>query len=100
MTQQFKVGEICIGQYFVIDTELNGMECEIIGGLENAVGIDRLRRIHMGPAYLVRWANAEVSSVYPHNLRRKPPKQSTDAWATEMVKQVTKPAHQPEGVPA
>lgn len=100
MTQSFKVGEIAIGCNHTLDTEYNGMECEIIGELSARRTRWTDGRITEEPVYDVRWADGRMCHCAPNRLRRKPPKQSTDEWATEQVAKVTKPVAQPEGVPA
>lgn len=75
MSEPLSINDVCIGQHFVIDTDRNGMECVIIGGLQDGIGFDRLGVIRMGPAYLVHWADGEEGVVAPRNLRKKRPPQ-------------------------
>lgn len=86
-----KVGDICIGQHFVVDVHRNGMECVIVGGLEFTVCTDTRGYIVPGDSYLVEWSDGVVVEVGPHNLRKKRPPQSDETWAADMVKKVTGP---------
>lgn len=88
MTQTFKVGEVAILQNCgPLHAHLNGTECEITA-LESGV-------IFGEPySYVVMTADGEKYAK-PHQLRKKRPPQSTDEWAAERVKQVTKPVAQP-----
>lgn len=97
MSEQFKVGDVVILQHTREAHWLVGEECTIIRGLEK-------RRIYysthseIGACYIVQFRDGKRRSAYPYQLRRKPPKQSYDAWATEKVQQVTKPVNVPEVV--
>lgn len=96
MSEQFKVGEVCIGQNFTLDLDRNKMECEVLESAEYSIGIDSIGGLHFGPAYFVRWADGQESSVAPCKLRRKPPKQDLTEWAASKVRDLTKPVTQPE----
>lgn len=75
MNGQFKVGDICIGQRFVVLAHRNEMECEILGGLEMRLGRCSITgRIYKAAFYDVRWSDGGERLVSAHNLRRKPPK--------------------------
>lgn len=74
MSAAFKVGEIAIGQNFVHNIERNGMECEVIGGLEMRTGYgsstgDRIT----GMSYLVQWSDGMIRVQRPFQLRKKFP---------------------------
>lgn len=90
MNEQFKLKDICIGQHLHPKSKYNGAECEIIGGLE----MRGFLRVHTGEydeavCYKVQWADGYVTSQYPHQLRRKPPKQSDKEWAEGKVREIT-----------
>jgi hypothetical protein len=96
MSEQFKVGEIVIGQNHVYHTHHNGMEAEIIGALEMRRCIRLGGVVEMKLAYEVRWADGDVLFQVPHTLRRKqPPKREIDT-----VVSWKNCAWQPTGVPA
>jgi hypothetical protein len=80
MSGQFKVGDIAILQNcFHLSNE--GRECEII----ELPG-------HMVPGrYVIRTADGEKWHPEPHQLRKKPPPQSTDEWAESKVKDLLRP---------
>lgn len=67
---KFKVGDICIGQNFIFDTECNGMECEIIGGYELREG---LWSGNLFPekcyCYEVVWADGYICNAKEFNLK-------------------------------
>lgn len=76
---QFSVGEVCLGQNFVQDIELNGRECRVVqvlpsGGWFAAPGSMRLFRID-AVCYYVEWADGDTCHVHESNLRKKPPKE-------------------------
>jgi hypothetical protein len=81
MSKQFKVGQICIGQGFSIDVQLNGMECEIISPLQYS----HLRSRNTGESYgicayhMVRWASGHEDPVRIFHLRpKRPPPRDID----------------------
>jgi hypothetical protein len=86
MNYVFKVGEICIGQNFLTNTECNGMEREIIGGLELREWMTPDGRKGMDMSYMVRWADGHECSQIGYNLRpKRPPKRAIDevvSWET------------------
>lgn len=98
MSEQFKVGEVCIGQNHVVTTRFNGMECEIIDGLAPRHFRDKFNNMKetWSVAYMVLWANGETTYAEPPRLRRRPPKQDYTSWANAKVKQVTKPVNIPQ----
>jgi hypothetical protein len=79
MSEQFKVGDIAVGIGFTTapNTNLNGMECEIIGPLQVRCvklipeGLDAYKL-----CYHVRWADGKETAAHPRNLRRKQPPKS------------------------
>jgi hypothetical protein len=74
MSEQFKVNEIVIGQNFIVDTQFNGMEAIIIGGLEmRPWSYEDTGESGESLAYEVEWENGEVTVQEPFTLRRKPP---------------------------
>lgn len=68
-----KVGDICIGQNLVNRPSYNGVECEIIGGLElrnisyHSEEPNKFKRV----GYAVKWQDGSISSQTIHHLRRK-----------------------------
>lgn len=81
---KFKVGDLCIGQHFVCDTERNGMECEVVaflpgGGTFTNSRFDGKVVIDQN-AYAVQWADSFLSWVAEGNLRKKPPKEKKSSW--------------------
>ena len=73
----FKVGDICVGCNFVIDTELNGEECRILEGLQWREGIhQKTGEILKGWKYKVEWGDGTIMHVYPNNLKQNPPKRN------------------------
>lgn len=92
----FKVGEIVVGQNITSQPEYNGMEAEIIGGLEP-------RRCHRNATgevlgtvmtYAVRWANGLVTAQEPHKLRRRKPPTTGEESIMALLKRV--PHREPE----
>lgn len=79
MNNVFKVGDVCVGQYFLTHTEYNGMECEVIEGLALRRWYTDSGRAGEDLCYRVRWANGYVSSQQGYNLRpKRPPKRAID----------------------
>lgn len=76
---KFHPKDICIGQNFESDTEMNGMECEVVVVSECGVMAYHFRSGALyyvnGPAYEVQWASGEKSWVHEFNLRKRPPDQ-------------------------
>lgn len=89
----FKVGDVCIGQNYVLSTERNGLECEILEGLQDRFfRNNHTQSLEYGQAYLVRWSDGDVWAVKHYQLRKKqPPKREIDtivswencAWSPE-----------------
>jgi hypothetical protein len=74
MSAQFKVGDICVGQNFVVSKKRNGMECEVIGGLEWRRSINVTSLIERDIlCYMVRWADGGETCQAPIFLRYKNP---------------------------
>lgn len=91
----FKVGEIVIGQNFILATSRNGMEAEIIGALEMRQWIIRdTGRMGESVAYKVRWADGEITSQEPPYLRRKKPPTTGEDAIMALLKRV--PHREPE----
>lgn len=98
MTELFKVGEIAIGQNFLVNTECNGMECEVLDGLEFVpIPICAKTGEALPPAmcYFVEWAYGVVSEVSPSNLRKKRPPEADDATARQTMLDCIERAKQP-----
>lgn len=94
--QTFRVGDICIGQYFVIDTQVNGVECVVAGPLEMCETDHPIIGRRIDYFYEVQFINeTHTTRVRPFNLRKKHPPQSDDAWAESKVRELTKPVVQP-----
>ena len=70
---KFRPSDICIGQNFESDTELNGVECEVLAVSECGVMAYHFRTGALdyinGPAYEVQWATGFKSWVREFNLR-------------------------------
>lgn len=81
---KFRVGDVCIGQNFEVDTERNGMECEVVAHLPEGGMFCNTRRdgkvLIEQNAYCVHWADGLVGWVAQHNLRKKPPKEKKGSW--------------------
>lgn len=73
MSGVFKVGEIVVGQNHVYDTEYNGMEGQIVEGLETRRWVTERGEHGKGFVYVVEWATGERCATEPKNIRRKPP---------------------------
>jgi hypothetical protein len=74
MTGPFKVGEVCIGQHFIMRPDRNGCECVVLTSARHMhVRCDTTGRPHSGPMVEVRWADGWITNVMPSNLRRKRP---------------------------
>lgn len=74
--EHYKVGEIVIGQNFQNSTHLNGVECQIVKGLDFAFDCYSLATgRNLGPSsfYEVQWPDGSIIPVRPQNLRRKQP---------------------------
>lgn len=68
----FRINEIAIGQNINSSPEYNGMECEVICGLQKqTVRWSDGRLTHDEPVYEVTWANGETLCVRPNNLRKR-----------------------------
>lgn len=83
---EFRIGEIGVGQHFTCDTELNGMEGEVIDVLPEG-GTFRHWRTHAIETitclcYEVRWSNGWSSFVAHYHLRKRPPRaiDQTVSW--------------------
>lgn len=94
----FKVGEILVGQNHIINTEKNGMECEVIGDLVMRTGYPG--GLNLPPEtklqYLVRWANGQEWNACPQYLRRRKPPTTGEQSIMSLL--LTTP--QREGAPA
>ncbi len=74
----YKVGTICIGQNFQVDTDRNGMECEITGPLGMRLALNkRTGAKYSAVRYTVRWSDGIEAIVAPHLLRPKLPPPGT-----------------------
>lgn len=83
MNYVFKVGDVGIGQNFVNDPTRNGMECEIIGGLEMRLSFTESRReFTRGLRYQVKWADGLTTDQEAYYLR---PKRPPRHWLNEVV---------------
>jgi hypothetical protein len=97
MSEQFKVGEVVIGQNFVFSTHRNGMEAEIIGGLSEREGWDEVTlEYYASTCYEVLWADGRITIQEPHYLRRRKPPTTGE----ESVLALFKRTPQREGEPA
>jgi hypothetical protein len=74
MSEQFKLGEVVIGQNFIYATHRNGDECIIIEPLRLHDAIGKYTRVISREAlYKVRWSDGEEICVAPVCLRRRQP---------------------------
>lgn len=97
MTQSFKVDEVAIlrnDPSLTVELDMwryEGEDCVVTEGLAE------YETAHMGViyGYKVTLADGREIIVAPHELRKKPPKQSTDKWAEAKVRELTKPVVQP-----
>lgn len=93
MNSAFKIGEVAILCNARFNPSLNGMECEITGGLE-------LREVTQDSSialrYAVRGADGNDYHADPHQLRRRKPPTTGE----ESVLAMFKPATKREGAPA
>lgn len=94
MSAQFKVGDICIGQNFVVDTERNGMECTIIGSLATYQLILYNNELLYG--YECEGEDGLQFVCAPHNLRLKHPPRSAKSIMREVIAKAKKPLEVPE----
>lgn len=89
---QFKVDEMVILQNAELFPELNGQDgCVLKIGIPAHSAITGKRYL----AYRVKVVGGAEVLAAPHQLRKKRPPQSTDEWAADMVRKVTKPVEQP-----
>ena len=80
----FKVGEIAIGCNMQFDTAYNGMECEILEGVQTATALfgGRWKTID---AYWVMWQNGTESWAPTSRLRKKRPPESDNSTARQFM---------------
>lgn len=97
MSEQFKVGDICIGQNHIFDLEYNGMECEIIEafGLHDWHDPDTYET-GKEFGYIVLWADGVEAISNSCYIRKKQPPQSAKA----IMRAAILKAKQPLMVPA
>lgn len=104
MSEQFKVGEVLVGQNHVVHTDRNGMQCEVLGELRMRTG----RSAALGGAlktslqYLVQWADGRVWNAAPQYLRRRKPPvaDSGERMIAELIRETLDRAPQRVGEPA
>ena len=73
MSENFKLGEIVIAQYFDNFPEYNGCECEIINTLEFTGIIENDMTKRDGVLrYRVQFADGQILGPRPHQLRKNP----------------------------
>lgn len=78
MSEQFKVGEVAIGQNFVDFTEHNGEDLLVVGGLHYGEWVDMMAlESCRGMYYQVQSICGEKFVVTPHQLRRRKPPSAT-----------------------
>lgn len=95
MSEQFKVGDICIGQNHITDVENNGMECTILSDGSFYAGPNRHGRYVSGVCFLVRWADGENRLAMLYTLRKKHPPRSAKSIMREAILKAQKPAKVP-----
>lgn len=91
----FKVGEIVVGQNCTWLTQYNGMECEVIEPLAER-WTNHNGNFGFRVTYRVRWANGDVNTPLPTQLRRRKPPTTGEESVLAMFKPTTKR----EGAPA
>lgn len=71
----FSIGEIAIGQGFLVNTDFNGVEGEITGGLAPRLSVNKSTgEVVLIESYQITWASGEKEHVAPKNLRKKKPR--------------------------
>ena len=101
MSAALKVGDIAIGQNFIVNIERNGMECEIIGGLEMRLAhCVNTGEITECMRYKVRWADGLIWNQKPPYLRKKHPPSQPSASARQAMLDCIRKAQQPAKVGA
>lgn len=98
MKRPLKVGDICIGVGFVIDTKRNKLECTITKSLGVRTGICTDGTLETGVCFEVVWEDGDACFVSPVNLKLKPPKDDSLTWAEGKVTDLFKPIKQLEPV--
>lgn len=98
MSTELKIGEIVIIQNQVGEfAKNNDMEVEVIDGLEVREVVNcATGQLELWACYEIVDCFGEEACYKAEDLRRKPPKQSSDAWAESKVRELTKPVVQPE----
>lgn len=95
----FKVGEVAVGQNFVVHPEYNGMEVIVTrvidGELEMCDG-----EIFVGVYYRTEWANGHKDYHPSRYLRKKRPPESDEAAARQAMLDCIQKAKQPVGATA
>jgi hypothetical protein len=78
---KFEIGEIVIGQHFVHSTCLNGVELEVVRGLESRL-IEFINRVPCVPqtliGYGIRHPAGYITHIEPYYLRKKKPPKEID----------------------
>ena len=79
---KFNFHEIAVGQNFIKDIQWNGMECEIIGGLQEREAFYLMAsEAHKVLSYKVKWMDGSISIQPEHNLKKKkPPQEQLKTW--------------------
>lgn len=73
MIKEYAIGAICTGHNILPD-EYNGLECEILGGLEmRGWWNEETGEPGESLCYHVRWATGEETHQEHHELRKKEP---------------------------
>lgn len=96
MARPLKVGDICIGVGFILNTERNNSECTIIGPLAIRGGMYSDGHYDKSLCFLVEWDDGDIKQVSPSRLKLKPPKDDQLSWAKGKVKDLLKPIKQLE----
>ncbi len=84
----FEIGEIVVGQNFTNSTNLNGVEMEVVAGLENRI-ITRMNGLpcasHESNGYGIRHPSGHTTYIEPYYLRKKKPPEASweeiQSWA-------------------
>ena len=95
MSALLKVGDLCVGQNHLIDTEYNDMEAVIVGayGVYSWKHVDGCNGEDLG--YMVEWETGETCFATPSHLRLKHPPRSAKSIMREVIAKAKKPCEVP-----
>jgi len=82
----FRLHEIVVGQNFVDSTHRNGMECEVIGELQERSGTFKHdSQIHTAIMYEIKWVDGDITLQPPQYLRKLPDGRTKTEWSGVFV---------------